>query len=1039
APVAPPDPLLTPSSPTGGVPSESLVALLLSKGRHEEALVLIERRRQALSAPAPSGGCPFPSTESQSGLSLPLVAPEAITSALQRLKEPLVYFHVYNPIKTTPLLEGTVKGSSDTIYENAGAASSLLEKSTNSSCEDGVGDDAYYPATSDKKRTKLWKWMVLPHKEEVQFHEADFDGDNPLETDLNEIREALGISGDSSTLYKRYISDIVRWGPRYRPQWLSQDGKLLISCSSGEEEEAEGGSEGGPSSLPVNSAFRRAHPLSSSNHSLSSLFSLGSATSSRSRRSTRSNLSRSSAWANWEGPPSLARLYNLLMEPFDLPCCPRLLLVLDSALRSVPFSLLRGPDGFLALNYCIVIQPGISLCPRNRVASGDLRPLVVDSRSNGPEGQLVAEILGAEAPLVGAEAEKTAVLSALPRSEVAHLSLGLNTTGTALIAGDGKGEIKATDLAGTKTPLFAMLSWTQSSASSDNPLVTADKVLSLAQSMVQSGGVACVALPLWPVGDTPKKIFFRSFYTSLIQGAAVSAALNEAQLTVSHSKHLGHLVHWGGWVVVGRSDVRLPTPWMTLGASLAALLNAPAQCRDALRVCLHLVEKSLQRLSRPNAKAMYTTLASIERKVGTAAEGWRDLLMSVGFRFEPPSGSLPASVFFPQSNPGNRLGVASEALQGLCGLPNPVLAALGRIAMTGARSEEVKSLLRQLVQAEQSASSWEVPVSVWSVAGCHELLSALGMDLQDVGQDQVRLGLSGLDQRHLSFAASALDTLVESDDEGPLSTGAPTDWEGSVAGDKEGLGSDGGSSCGFDGGMPGGFYLPPPSVQGGSDDDAKGMVSGIGGAFSRLAIVRKQRGEPDGGSAPKPEPDPRPIPSFTPSPTSPFKPPAAVTPLKTPGPKFKGASTGASSGLGVVASLRDQLLARQVNQLSPSSPPSHSRPRLRPSHQHFHPLSPAPPLSSILMDEENSQPTGRDLGDGCYGGAAAASRPSPRTGKGAVATTATTSFSAHFITTQDSTGRLNLEQTQEIESYIQQVFNNRHPGGGSTRVFQAKF
>ena len=42
---------------------------------------------------------------------------------------------------------------------------------------------------------------------------------------------------------------------------------------------------------------------------------------------------------------------------------------------------------------------------------------------------------------------------------------------------------------------------------------------------------------------------------------------------------------------------------------------------------------------------------SIENKVGSVS-GWKELLMSGGFRFEPAANSIPSSVFFPQSDPG---------------------------------------------------------------------------------------------------------------------------------------------------------------------------------------------------------------------------------------------------------------------------------------------------------------------------------------------------------------------------------------------------
>jgi len=63
---------------------------------------------------------------------------------------------------------------------------------------------------------------------------------------------------------------------------------------------------------------------------------------------------------------------------------------------------------------------------------------------------------------------------------------------------------------------------------------------------------------------------------------------------------------------------------------------------------------------------MYTTSQSIENKVG-GVNGWKDLLQAVGFRFEPSLNGLPPAVFFPQSDPGDRLTQASASLQALLG------------------------------------------------------------------------------------------------------------------------------------------------------------------------------------------------------------------------------------------------------------------------------------------------------------------------------------------------------------------------------------
>lgn len=54
-------------------------------------------------------------------------------------------------------------------------------------------------------------------------------------------------------------------------------------------------------------------------------------------------------------------------------------------------------------------------------------------------------------------------------------------------------------------------------------------------------------------------------------------------------------------------------------------------------------------------------------KVGDVT-GWKELLQSVGFRFEPAANGIPSSVFFPQSDPEDRLTQCSASLQALLGM-----------------------------------------------------------------------------------------------------------------------------------------------------------------------------------------------------------------------------------------------------------------------------------------------------------------------------------------------------------------------------------
>ena len=64
--------------------------------------------------------------------------------------------------------------------------------------------------------------------------------------------------------------------------------------------------------------------------------------------------------------------------------------------------------------------------------------------------------------------------------------------------------------------------------------------------------------------------------------------------------------------------------------------------------------------------AMYTTMESVQNKVGDVT-GWKELLSAVGFRFESGNNSLPAAVFFPTTDPGDRLTQCSATMQALLG------------------------------------------------------------------------------------------------------------------------------------------------------------------------------------------------------------------------------------------------------------------------------------------------------------------------------------------------------------------------------------
>ena len=82
------------------------------------------------------------------------------------------------------------------------------------------------------------------------------------------------------------------------------------------------------------------------------------------------------------------------------------------------------------------------------------------------------------------------------------------------------------------------------------------------------------------------------------------------------------------------------------------------------------VEKSLQRIQNGQRNSMYTSQQSVENKV-CGVPGWQALLTAVGFRLDSAGPGIPAAVFFPTADPGDRLQQCSTTLQSLLGTKPP--------------------------------------------------------------------------------------------------------------------------------------------------------------------------------------------------------------------------------------------------------------------------------------------------------------------------------------------------------------------------------
>ncbi|XP_067636039.1 tetratricopeptide repeat protein 28 isoform X1 [Eurosta solidaginis] len=513
-----------------------------------------------------------------------------------------------------------------------------------------------------------------------------------------------------------------------------------------------------------------------------------------------------------------------------------LILVLENELYLVPFAILRSAkeDGeYLSERCSIITIPSLqSLRLKSKilrareltenlntalVVGGPRIPSVLsetwgwsESPASLQEAAMVADMLQAKA-IAGCNATKEAVISELSSAECVHFAANLSWKLGAVVLSPGdvvdsqtqkryyqstKGGVtqdeETHELSGGNIELPQLSDFILSAAdvltmklnaklvvlSSYHSIepITGAGVANLAGSWLCAGAGA-VLISLWPVPETAAKILLRAFYSALLQGARAARALAEAMQTVQHTKHFAHPANWAGFLLIG-GNVRLSNKVAMMGNALCELMRSPDKCRDALRVCLHLVEKSLQRIHRGQKNAMYTTQKSIENKAGPVG-GWKDLLMAVGFRFEPAANGIPSSVFFPQSDPEDRLSQCSASLQALLALTPLTLQALAKLVNSIDVADDIITLIRNVLTqfppkgSAETEACIEIPLSVrlWRVAGCHELLASIGFDLTEVGQDQVTLRTGKqANRRSCQFVLQALLALFDTQ-EAPKSLG----------------------------------------------------------------------------------------------------------------------------------------------------------------------------------------------------------------------------------------------------------------------------
>lgn len=105
-------------------------------------------------------------------------------------------------------------------------------------------------------------------------------------------------------------------------------------------------------------------------------------------------------------------------------------------------------------------------------------------------------------------------------------------------------------------------------------------------------GVPAVVASLWPVDGADTRLLMRRFYDALARGCTVAEALRRAQEEVRSDPATRHPFHWGGFIVLGDGDLRVPVqrrspierflaPALLFAAGAAAILWHPLRRRRA--------------------------------------------------------------------------------------------------------------------------------------------------------------------------------------------------------------------------------------------------------------------------------------------------------------------------------------------------------------------------------------------------------------------------------------------------------------------------
>lgn len=317
-----------------------------------------------------------------------------------------------------------------------------------------------------------------------------------------------------------------------------------------------------------------------------------------------------------------------------------LVLVLQGELYLIPFPVLRKEQNqeYMFERFNLSIMPSVTALANGQKRDRHGRPVIDSSGAvivGSPkmpmsvsqgwcfkdipgseyEARIVGELLTSR-PLFGAEATKAAVLNQIEQVEVIHFATHLSWKLSSIVLSPGDNlttqhsfptidsDDSSSDMGGFDGPslseylltaadilnlkLHAKLVVLSSGYTDDRAgRINSDGVVGLTRALL-SAGAKCVLYSLWPVPDAAAKLLMRNFYTALQEGRKVTQALSHGIKSVQSTKQFSHPANWGGWILVGH-DIKLSSKIALMGHAICELLQSQNQCREAMRVLLHLV------------------------------------------------------------------------------------------------------------------------------------------------------------------------------------------------------------------------------------------------------------------------------------------------------------------------------------------------------------------------------------------------------------------------------------------------------------------